>query len=143
MATIFERIKKIAVEQLEWQLQGAKLHAPCEGVISVVYLRPGEWGAPGAPAVTVLDASRWYVETRNVGELSIGRVRVGQQVRVEVLAFQGETLPGQIESISPVAVVQQDDTTYTLMIALEPTDLDLWPGMNVKVNIQTEGQASP
>jgi multidrug resistance efflux pump len=137
------RQAELAVEQLVWQLQGAKLYAPCEGVISAVYLRPGEWGAPGAPAVTVLDAGRWYVETRNVGELSIGRVRVGQQAEVEVLAFQGETLPGQIESISPVAVVQQGDTTYTLMIALEPTEVDLWPGMNVKVNIQTEGQARP
>jgi hypothetical protein len=32
--------------------------------------------------------------------------------------------------------VQQGDTTYTLMIALEPTDLNLRPGMNAQVEIQ-------
>ena len=41
-------------------------------------------------------------------------------------------------TISPVAVVQQRDTTYTLMIELEPTDLSLRPGMNVQVEILLE-----
>jgi len=31
--------------------------------------------------------------------------------------------------------VQQGDTTYTLMIELEPTDLNLRPGMTVQVEI--------
>jgi hypothetical protein len=43
-----------------------------------------------------------------------------------------------VVTISPVAVVQQGDTTYTLMIDLEPTDLNLRPGMNVRVEIVTE-----
>jgi hypothetical protein len=35
-------------------------------------------------------------------------------------------------------VVQQGDTTYTLMIELEPTDLPLRPGMTVQVEILAE-----
>jgi len=54
------------------------------------------------------------------------------------MAFDGKELRGQVESISPVAVVQQGDTTYTLIIALEATDLALWPGMNAKVVLDTE-----
>ena len=41
-------------------------------------------------------------------------------------------------AISPIAVVQQGDTTYTVFIDLEPTDLNLRPGMNVEVEILTE-----
>jgi HlyD family secretion protein len=85
--------------------------------------------------VELLDTTRWYVETRNVGELNIGRVRVGQEVLVRVNAFQEETLRGRVATISPVAVVQQGDTTYTLTIELEPTDLNLRPGMTVQVEI--------
>jgi hypothetical protein len=40
-----------------------------------------------------------------------------------------------VATISPVAVVQQGDTTYTLMIELEPTNLNLRPGMTVQVEI--------
>jgi hypothetical protein len=35
-------------------------------------------------------------------------------------------------------VVQQGDTTYTLLIDLEPTQLNLRPGMNAEVEILTE-----
>ena len=61
-----------------------------------------------------------------------------QEAQVQVLALQGETLRGRVDAISPVAVVQQGDTTYTLMIELEPTDLNLRPGMNAQVEILLE-----
>ena len=132
------RQAELSVAQLELQLQGAELRAPFDGVISAVYLRPGEWGAPGVPVVEMIDTTTWYVETRNVGELTIGQVQVGQKARLQVLAFRGETLHGRVEAISPVAVVQQGDTTYTLMIELDPIDLNLRPGMNVQVEILSE-----
>jgi HlyD family secretion protein len=131
------RQAELAVEQLEWQLQGTQLRAPFDGVVSAVYLSPGEWGAPGIPVVEFIDTTRWYVETRNVGELTIGRVQVGQEARVRVLALGEETLRGRVEAISPLAVVQQGDTTYTLMVALESSGLNLRPGMNAQVEVVT------
>jgi hypothetical protein len=53
------------------------------------------------------------------------------------MAFRGEELSGRVVAISPVAVVQQGDTTYTVMIELESTDLNLRPGMNAEVEIVT------
>jgi multidrug resistance efflux pump len=132
------RQAELSIAQLELQLQGAELRAPFDGVISAVYLHSGEWGAPGVPVVEIIDTTRWYVETRNVSELTIGQVRVGQEAQVQVLALRGETLRGHVATISPVAVVQQGDTTYTLMIELEPTDLNLRPGMNAQVEILLE-----
>ena len=130
------RQAEIAVEQLRLQMDRAVLRAPFDGVVSTVYLRPGEWAAAGIPALEVLETHRWRVETRNVSELDIGRVRVGQEATVQVLAFDREALRGIITAISPVAVVQQGDTTYTLSIELEETDLNLRPGMNVQVEIE-------
>ncbi len=132
------RQAELTVQELEWQLQGAKLRAPFDGVVSTVDLSPGEWGAAGLPVIELLDSTRWRVETRNVGELQIARVRVGQEVVVRVNAFQGETLRGRVDTISPLAVVQQGDTTYTLSIELEPTDLNLRPGMTAQVEIMIE-----
>ena len=42
---------------------------------------------------------------------------------------------GRVETISPVAVVQQGDTTCTLIIELEHTDPKLRPGMNARAEI--------
>jgi HlyD family secretion protein len=127
-----------ALEEAKEALSRAQLLAPFEGTVSAVYLSRGEWAGPGASVVELLDTTRWRIETRNVSELNIGRIRVGQEAIVRVMAFRGEELRGRVDAISPVAVVQQGDTTYTVFIELEPTDLNLRPGMNAEVAILTE-----
>ncbi len=129
---------QLALEAARADLAHATLLAPFDGVVSAVPARVGEWAAPGATVVELLDLSRWRIETKNVGELQIARVRVGQEALARVNAFRDETLHGRVVTISPVAVVQQGDTTYTLMIELEPTDLPLRPGMTVQVEILAE-----
>ncbi|MCP4544645.1 MAG: HlyD family efflux transporter periplasmic adaptor subunit [Chloroflexi bacterium] len=114
------------------------LSASFDGVASAVPVSVGEWAGPGTMIVELLDVSRWRIETKNVGELQIANVRVGQEVIVRINAFREETLQGRVATISPVAVVQQGDTTYTLMIELEPTDLNLRPGMTAQVEIVVE-----
>jgi HlyD family secretion protein len=128
---------QLSLETAQADLARAALRAPFDGVISTVQIREGEWATPSATVVELLDVSRWRVETKNVGELQIAGVREGQEAQVRVNAFRDETLRGHVVTISPVAVVQQGDTTYTLMIDLEPTDLNLRPGMNVRVEIVT------
>jgi multidrug resistance efflux pump len=119
-------------------LARAELRAPFDGTVSAVYLQGSEWAAAGAPVVELLDTSHWRVETRNIGELNIGRVEVGQGAIVRVMAFRGEELRGRVVAISPVAVVQQGDTTYTAIVELDPTGLNLRPGMNAEVEIITD-----
>jgi HlyD family secretion protein len=132
------RQAQLSVEQLQWQVERSVLHAPFDGVIAAVYVHPGESVAPGATVLEVVDTSRWYVETRNVSELNIGQVQVGQRAMVEVLALNRVEIEGTVDTISPVAVVQQGDTTYTLMVAMDSTDLPLRPGMNAQVQIELD-----
>ncbi len=129
---------RTALARAQQALSQAQLAAPFDGTVSAVYLHPGEWAAAGAPVVELLDTGRWRVETRNIGELNIGRVDVGQEAIVRVMAFRGEELRGLVVAISPVAVVQQGDTTYTVMVELEPSELNLRPGMNAEVEILTD-----
>jgi hypothetical protein len=54
------------------------------------------------------------------------------------MALDGTEIGGTVDTISPVAIVQQGDTTYTLMVALGATDLPLRPGMNAQVQIELD-----
>jgi multidrug resistance efflux pump len=117
------------------QIGQLTLRAPTDGVISAIHIAEGEWVVPGAVVLEMLDLSSWLVETKNVGELQIGQIKTGQGAQVRFNAFQGEVVPGQVIAISPQAVVQQGDTTYTLVIALESTDLNLRSGMTARVEI--------
>ena len=129
---------RLNLEIAQSQLDKMIISAPFDGIIAVLEAHPGEWAEPGEMMAEVLDTSRWQIETKNVGELLIGQIAVGQEALVTVNAFKDETLAGTVLAISPVAVVQQGDTTYTLTIELEPTDLNLWPGMTAQVKIQIE-----
>ena len=129
---------QLALDAAQESLSRSRLTAPFDSIISDVPVRVGEWASPGTPVVELIDVSRWHVETKNVGELQIARVREGQEAIVRVNAFQSKPLAGRVETISPVAVVQQGDTTYTLIIELEDTDLNLRPEMTARVEITAE-----
>jgi HlyD family secretion protein len=126
---------QLALEAAQTDLARAVLRAPFDSVVSVLHVSAGEWAAPGMAVVELLDISQWRIETRNIGELEIASIRVGQEVRVWVNAFRQEELTGRVMAISPVAVVQQGDTTYTLLIELDPTELDLRTGMTARVEV--------
>lgn len=119
-------------------LQKAVLRAPFPGIITVVNIQEGEAAIGGAPAIEIMDVAQWRAETKDIGELSIDRISIGQAARVTVNAFQEEELAGTVVAISPVSIVQLGDTTYTVTIELEPTDLNLRWGMTVKVEIRLE-----
>jgi len=93
--------------------------------------------AAGAPAMHLADTQRWHVETNNVGELVIGQVQVGQEAYVTANAFPDRRLPGRVVRISPVALVQYGDTTYTVTVELDPVDVTLRWGMTARVEIVT------
>ena len=124
------------IEIVQANIELMFIAAPYDGIVSIVRAKQGEWANPGELMVELLDTSRWQIETKNVGELQIGQIEIGQEVQVSVNAFKRETLNGRVVAISPVAIVQQGDTTYTLSIELDPTNLNLWPGMTAQVEIQ-------
>jgi multidrug resistance efflux pump len=141
MAQAQVEVARAGLEVTQSQADKMMITAPFAGVISTVRAKQGQWAAPGEMMVEVLDTSRWRIETKNLSELQIGQIHIGQEVQATVNAFKSETLGGQVVAISPIAIVQQGDTTYTLTIEVEPTDLNLWPGMTAQVEITIKNQS--
>jgi multidrug resistance efflux pump len=86
---------QLALEAAQASLTRSTLAAPFDGIIAIVPVSEGEWVSPGTPVVESIDVSRWRVETKNVGELQIARVREGQEAIVHVNAFQSKHCTGR------------------------------------------------
>ena len=118
---------RAAVALAETRVANTRLAAPSGGVILAKHAEPGEFLAVGAPVVTLTDHARVWLRGY-VGQLDLGRLRLGQPVDVEVDAFPGRTFAGRLAFISPEAeftpkTVQTEKERVTLVFRIR-VDLD-------------------
>ncbi len=123
------------------------IRAPIRGTIITDNVEPGQIIASatgnvsgGSVLFTMADLSEMQVRTL-VDETDIGQIHPGQDARVTVEAYSGRTFRGQVYKIEPQAVVEQNVTTFPVLVRLSnPEDL-LKPGMNAEVAVQIASRA--
>jgi HlyD family secretion protein len=115
-----------AVAQTEAALQAAQvpltqteLTAPFTGTVASLDVEVGEQVGPGLPVVQLADFSQWYVETDDLTEIEVVRVRVGQTVSLVPDALPDLEMKGVVESIGQISEIKRGDTTYTVRIRVE------------------------
>lgn len=92
-------VARAALELAELNLSYTVVLAPCSGTMSRKTIQVGELMMPGKPLFSVIDNSeKWIIA--NYRETQRGGIHVGDRVEIEVDAFPGTTLYGQVEAIS-------------------------------------------
>jgi len=114
-------------------LDNAELKAPIAGAVADLKLKVGEQVAPGQPAITLADFSGWKVETDNLTEIEVVKVKVGQGATVTLDALPGVKLRGTVESIGGVFEEKRGDVTYTVVIALTDRHALMRWGMTAEI----------
>ena len=110
------------------------LTAPWSGTITSVPVNLGDTVTPGATVATLGDLSRLRVETTDVDEFLIGRVRPGGRVTILVDALDRRELPGYVATVALQAqTTTAGDDYYPVVIDLLEPAADLRPGMSVRV----------
>ncbi len=117
-------------------LAQTEIRAPFAGTVVQISLNLGEQIATGKPAVVLADLSSWRVETKDLTEIKVPLVKVGQAVTVNVDALPDVELKGTVESISGVSQLNGGDVVYPAKIDLSDSDPRLRWGMTVVVKLQ-------
>lgn len=114
------------LKNAETSLQAAKanlddleLRAPFSGTISDVNVKVGELASPGTAAIHMADFSTWKVETTDLTELNIARVRVGQPAMVHFDALPDVGIIGRVTQVNALGENRQGDVVYTVTLKLE------------------------
>ena len=126
-----------ALESAQWRRKACRLMTPRAGVVLNLLVQPGEWIAqdsnqspPGA-VLTIFDPLAVQVWV-DVNQRDIGRVVVGQAVRLTTDAHPDRELPGMVASILPQANLQKNTVQVKIRIT-EPSS-DLRPETSVRVS---------
>jgi HlyD family secretion protein len=114
-------------------LDNYDLKAPFNGTITDVYLKIGQLVGPETVAVQLADFNAWMVETIDLNELEVVRIREGQSVEIRPDALDDLVLEGVVEQIGLSFRVQGGDVLYAVKIKLGESDERLRWGMTVEL----------
>ncbi|MDB9996060.1 efflux RND transporter periplasmic adaptor subunit [Gammaproteobacteria bacterium] len=71
-----------------------------------------------------------------IDEIDIGKISIGQEVTLKVSAYRDKRFTGVVSKIEPMSKIDQNVTTFPVLIDIENTDNLLLIGMNTDVEIE-------
>ncbi|WP_343071128.1 HlyD family secretion protein [Chitinophaga qingshengii] len=148
-----------AIKQRETDVDDAKLNqsytviiAPEDGVLSKIYVQPGQYITAGQSLFSVvMDTAPWVVA--NFKETQLEKMKLGQKVTVHIDAFPGTPLEAKVTSFAPAtgakfALLPADNASgnFVKVVQRLPVKIEfddpanelikkLRPGMNVLVDV--------
>ena len=163
-----EAVAKARVDSGEAALLSAKFAladtaawAPIDGIVANRKTRVGEYVAAGTHMLSIVPINDLWVEA-NYRETQIGRMKVGDPVRIDVDTYPAKPICGYVEAILPAAgsefaLIPPDNATgnftkivrrFTVRIRFNARDAEAAlarPGMSVEtaVAVSTPDNASP
>jgi HlyD family secretion protein len=132
-----------ALALAETRLGYATLASPLDGVVLSKNIEPGEYVAAGTPVITVGDLNNVWLRAY-INETDLGRVKVGQGVRVTTDTYPGKVYEGHISFISSEAEftpknVQTEKErvklVYRVKVDIANPGMELKPGMPADADI--------
>jgi HlyD family secretion protein len=124
---------RAGVAQAQAAVDNLALRAPFAGTIADVDFKVGERVNPGQSAVSLVDDRAWIVETKDLTEIKVVKLAVGQPATITLDALPGVTLTGKVISIGRVYVEKQGDVDYVVKVALAETRPEMRWGMTAEV----------
>lgn len=126
--------------QADNALARARLIAPGGGTVLSVHLATGAMVGAGAPIVTLLDTDQLEFQTTNVTERDLAQIQAGLRAVVMLKAYPDQSIEAEVLRIGMQAGgAVGDAATFTVMLGLGETELDLRPGMTGRVEIHSGG----
>lgn len=117
-------------------LSQSTLLAPFDGMVASIDVIPGEFVQADQAVITLATLNNMKIETTDLGERDIARVKIGQAVNVYIEALD-VTVAGQVIRISPISKTVGGDVVYPVTIELNEQPVGLLWGMTVEVEIKT------
>jgi multidrug resistance efflux pump len=129
-ALVALRMAQLAVKTAEGNLDATRLVAPFAGEVASITGSSGDYIVPGQVILVISDANGLHVETTDLSERDVPKVKLGQAVTVSVKALNQE-VSGKVAAISPLAETLGGDVVYRVTILLDELPANLRAGMSV------------
>jgi RND family efflux transporter MFP subunit len=124
-----------ALEIAQLTLAQSTLTAPSDANVASIHILPGEYVEGHQVVITLATLNTLQVETTDLSERDITKVKVGAPVDIFVGALN-ENFAGKVISIAPRADTVGGDVVFKVTIAFDQQPENLLWGMTAEVTIQ-------
>lgn len=119
----------------EAALNRLQLKAPFSGTVAKNDLKVGEYVAPGVSVLMLVDFSDWFLETTDLTELNVVKIKEGSPAVITCDALPDVQFPGSVVRINSIGENRQGDITYSVLVSMEDYDERLLWNMTCSVVI--------
>ena len=123
-----------ALESAQASLAQTILIAPFDGTVTSIGVIHGELAQADQTVLTLAKLDTLQIETTDLSERDIVRVKTGQRVIVSITALD-VTVSGKVIRISPIAKTISGDVVFPVTIQLDKQPAGLLWGMTAEVEI--------
>src|ERR1041385_4739735 len=129
-----------ALHLVEYQLTKTKILAPFDCTVltrpvSVGQAVSGSGGFnSGTEVLTIANLSEMVINA-HINQADVTRLKIGQQVEVQIEAVPGLKVTGSVERIAPQATIKNNIKGFAARILLKDVDPRVRPGMTANVQI--------
>lgn len=119
---------------IQAQIDQTQIVSPFDGVVAKVFIDAQQFVGPGVPIVQVADLKSLRVETSDLNENDVARIKLGDQATVRFDALPNVTVNGTIARIDPKAK-DGAGVNYTTIIQLDQVPDGVRWGMTANAEI--------
>ncbi len=132
--------------QSQTRLEYTVAVSPLSGIVLSKNIEPGEVVSAGTPVVTVGEINQVFLRAY-INETDLGRVKVGQKVKVSTDTFPGKSYEGRISFLAPQAEFtpkniqtqkERVKLVYRIKVEIPNPQMELKPGMPADGEILTK-----
>jgi membrane fusion protein (multidrug efflux system) len=148
------KTREAQLEQAKLRLSYARITSPITGRVGKISIQPGQYIQPGQNLFTIVDNTRFWV-IANFKETQLGRLQIGQTVKITLDGYKKKTITGTIASFSEAtgskfALLPPDNATGNFVkitqrvpVKIEFNNLEeirsiLKAGMSVSVDVKVK-----
>ena len=125
---------QVALEIAQFNLTQGTLTAPFDGTVASISIIPGEFVPSDQVIVTLATLNAFQVETTDLSERDIAKVRIGAPANIFIEALNKD-FAGKVIDIAPKADTVGGDVVFKVTIAFDQQPQDVLWGMSAEVTI--------
>lgn len=128
---------RAALEQARAAMEATELTAPFDGSVIEVFVNEFENLSPAQPVLLLADLTTLQLQTSDLNEVDVARVKEGNAVQISFDALPDQTLTGRVVRIAQKASAGAG-VYFTVIIALDELPAELRWGMSAFAIIRTD-----